>query len=314
MGLDKLIEQGLKVVVFEQNLDNIFGINTEKVRPRRTFSAADGHPILDGLKASDLTYWTGGSDLSGTLDEVPSPSDNEFPERVWHISNMNSVATKTLIRPQVGSSRAIVVSGFDLMESPLLETTRGKGRIIFCQMDVTNRYGIDPVATRIVDNIFKYLTTVDEPDPAKNAVIQGAPGEFGIIAEKKVFRALKPKGKAGWGITQGELFFRESIYKDNWITKELPDVSVPIFPNKNTLPGVVRFDDAEKRYILSLNEKDFETGWMKRKVAWIRSALIVNQGGSQMNGPGIELQGNRTKLYPIEWVKGFLHPYTAELW
>jgi hypothetical protein len=85
-------------------------------------------------------------------------SAKEFPDRIAHVSNTNAVASRTLVRPQVGAVRALAVSGFDLAESPLLEVTRGKGRILFCQLDVSSRYGIDPAATQIVDNIFEYMT------------------------------------------------------------------------------------------------------------------------------------------------------------
>jgi hypothetical protein len=314
-GLDALVEQGLRVIVFEQNLPNLFGINTEDVRPRRAFMAAPGHPVFTGLQASDLTDWSGESTLDIAMSPV-SMSERQLPERVWHVSNTNAVASKTLIRPQVGATRALAVSGFDLQESPLLEVTRGKGRILFCQFDVTNRYGIDPAATRLVDNILLYMTTVPEPDPAKSTVEFLPVDDVHVVARHELFRAAKPAGQDGWGITNGELFFRESIYANNQVTATLPDVTVPVLAASATepLPRVIRRNPASGQLALTLRESLFTTGWAKRKVAWLRGTLLVNQGGSSLSGPALRLHGKLTDLYPIVWVDHFVHPYTADLW
>jgi len=314
MDIDRLVEQGLRVIVFEQDTPNIFGMNTEDVRPRRVFMAANGHPVFSGLRPSDLTYWTGESDLQLAMSPI-SMSPKEFPERIAHVSNTNAVASRTLVRPQVGAVRALAVSGFDLAESPLLEVTRGKGRILFCQLDVSNRYGTDPAATQIVDNMFEYMITVAEPDPDKSLVAHlPVDGNF-VIARKQVFRAAKPVGPDGWGITQGDLFFRESIYENNWVTERLPDIAVPVLasPPRGGLPQVVTSDPVTGRYQLTLDEADFKTGWMKRKVAWLRSALIVNQGGSQLDGPAFRYQGDAVRLYPIIWLEDFVDPYLADM-
>lgn len=313
MNMDKLVEEGLKVLVLEQKMSNIMGINAERTRPRRTFISAKGHPVFDGLDDSDLSYWTGKSNLEAEISPY-SPSENRVPERLWHTSATNAVATKPLIRPQVGSCRALSVCGFDLGESPLLEVTRGKGRIIFCQYDITNRYGKDPAATRLFDNIIKYLTEVKDADPTKNSIKTAKEGDDGVTMEKLVFRGAVPEGKDGWGITQGELFFRESIYLDHKLMKKLPDVAMPVLAGKNKLgfPNMIQKDGDS--FVTTLDPDIFQTGWSKRKAAWIKNALIVNQGGSTSVGPGINMQGRQTALYPYEWVEGFVHPYTFNIW
>ncbi len=313
LDIDRLIEQGLRVIVFEQDTPNVFGMTTEDVRPRRVFMAAAGHPVFTGLEPSDLTYWTGESDLQPAMSPV-SMDEKQFPDRIAHVSNTNAVASRTLVRPQVGAVRALAVSGFDLAESPLLEVTRGKGRVVFCQLDVSNRYGIDPAATQLVDNLFAYLTSVGEPEPAKGTVDHVPLDGKTVVARQQTFRAAKPAGADGWGITQGELFFRESIYEKNWVTEKLPNVAVPVLaPSQGELPQVVRRDPTTGRYQLTLDETGFTTGWMKRKVAWLRSALVVNQGGSQLDGPAFRYQGNTTHLYPYIWLEDFVDPYLADM-
>jgi beta-galactosidase len=314
MNIDQLVERGLRVIVLEQDTPNVFGMNTEDMRPRRVFMAAAGHPIFSGLQPSDLTYWTGDSSLQLAASPI-TMSANEFPDRIAHVSNTNAVASRTLVRPQVGAVRALAVSGFDLQESPLLEVTRGKGRILFCQMDVSNRYGTDPAATQLVDNMFEYMTAVAAPDPDRSVVAHLPLDGNAVVARRQVFRAAKPAGPDGWGITRGELFFRESIYENNWVTEKLPDVAVPVLASspQGGLPQVIKRDPATGRYQLTLDETDFKTGWMKRKVAWLRSALIVSQGGSQLEGPAFRYQGNFIKLYPFIWLDDFVDPYQADM-
>ena len=79
------------------------------------------------------------------------------------------------------------------------------------------------------------------------------------------------------------------------------------------MPQLVR-KASDGRYETTLDESLMKTGWGKRKAAWLRSALIANQGGSRLDGPALSLHGRMTPLYPIAWVDGFLHPYTTNIW
>ena len=316
---DQLVENGLRVIFFEQNVPNLLGINMEDVRPRRAFISAKGHPVFHGLKESDLSNWSGSSRLQPSRTPFGA-GEERFPERLWHVSNTNSVATRTLIRPQVGAVRALAVSGFDLQESPLLEAVRGKGRILFCQFDVSTRYGTDPAATRLVDNIFRYMTSAAPPDPEKNTVRILPPDGKNVCEKKGVFRMRKPDGFAGWGITQGDLFCRESIYAENKPTPALPDFKLPVFANGVKdgngvlLPEVIRWDSRTKSFTLTLSPENFKTGWMKRKAAWLKAALLINQNGTSLEGPALKHHGDAIRLYPWEWIEDFVHPYTANIW
>lgn len=314
MNFDQLVRDGMRVIIFEQPLENILGLQTESIRPRRTFIAAEGHPVFKGLRNSDLSYWTGSSQLDAGITPYSS-TEIRWPERVWHTSNTNAVASRTLVRPQVGAARALAVSGFDLQESPLLEVAIGKGRIIFCQFDVSTRYRIDPAATRLVDNLFAYATTAPEPIPARGEVGTLTADASGVSLLKGFFRGALPEGQAAWGITQGDLFNREAIYNNNKITRTLPEREFPVLAgvkNEHGYPAVIRRGAA--RYETTLHPDLFETGWMKRKAAWVRAALLINQNGSSSHGPGFANHGRSTVLYPHVWVEGFVHPYTSNIW
>ncbi len=314
MNFDQLVRDGLRVIVFEQSLPNILGLQTDSVRPRRAFIAAKGHPVFQGLEDSDLSYWTGASNLDSAITPYSS-TEQRWPERVWHTSNTNAVASRVIIRPQVGAARALAVSGFDLAETPLLEVAIGKGRILFCQFDVSTRYGKDPAATRLVDNLFAYLASAPEPIPARSEVGTLAEGQSGVALIQGLFRAAVPEGQTGWGITQADLFNREAIYNRNQITRSLPERRFPALEGQRDshgYPAVIR--RGADRYETTLHPDLFETGWMKRKAAFVRSALLINQNGSSDRGPGIRHQGRLTDLYPHEWVEGFVHPYTSNIW
>lgn len=315
LEVDRRVTEGLRLLVLEQTGTNVFGLATENVRPRTVFPAATGHPAFDGLSGSDLSDWTGASDLDPGAEPIDERTRLVFPGRIWHVNGENAVATRTFVRPQVGACRALAVSGFDLMETPLLEVAKGRGRMVFCQLDVSNRYGIDPVATRILDNLLGYLASAPEPDPGLGELITVKADGPGVELRPETFRMAKPEGPDGWGITQAEMFNREAIYAKNWVTKRRLPGLVPVFGegNDGRLPRVIR-RESDGRLATTLEEASFETGWARRKVAWVRSALVVNQGGSRLDGPSLTAHGDATLLYPHRWVEGFVHPYTAACW
>lgn len=311
-NLDQLIDQGLNVVILEQDVPNLLGLATETVRPRRVFATNLDHPVFEGLAPSDLTHWTGASDLQVAVPDTNTPELKKFPTRLWQVSNENSVATRTLIRPQVGAARALAVSGFGLQETPLLEVARGRGRILFCQLDVSNRYGTDPVATRLVNQLIHYADQAPPPDPSRSEVARVTTD---VTQRPATYLAAKPTGPAATGITQADLFFRESIYAGNEITRTRPEGIVPVFADSAAAdhPEVIR-QLADGRFGFTLDESDFKTGWAKLKVAAIRNALIVTQGGSTPNGPALAHHGQPDSLYPHKWLEGFINPYTAACW
>lgn len=308
-GLDELVAGGLNLLVMEQDLDNLFGMTTEETRPRQAFIAAEGHPVFDGLRDSDLSNWSGESRLRPAITPT-GPGEQRFPERIWHVSNTNAVATRTLVRPQRGAVRALAVCGFDLQESPLLEVAHGRGRMLFCQFDISGRYGTDPAATQLFDNLVGYLLSAPAPDPKRGELAQPPAGS--VEKRPRLFQADRPAGSSGWGITYGELFNREAIYPDNRPVKSLPETSFPAFAGSGT--EIIRREPGGPLFMSAWTPGDFSTGWMKRKAAWIRAALIVNQNGSRTDGPALSRQGNPTALYPHVWVEGFVHPYTADIW
>ncbi|MCF6175400.1 MAG: hypothetical protein L3J71_06510 [Victivallaceae bacterium] len=296
LGFDKKVKNGLKVVVFEQATDNILGLKAYENSPRRTFISAAGHPVLKGINASDIWHWRGAADLIEAYPvpkKVPTAAGGWFPERFWKWGNDNNVATYVIQKPMFGAFRSLIDSGFDLMDTPLLEAAIGKGRFIFCQLDVTNRYGIDPVTTELVNNIFAYMDKV----PAPNAKLIDVKYEKGS-ATFDGFRLKKPAGKLGWGLNNGDFYFRQRV-------------KVPAFKTAN---GLQLVKSVNNRAVISSKFNDFQNNWQRYKYLKILAALRMNQGGSSDTGPATELHGDSDELYPLNWHFGYVHPYTGWLW
>ncbi len=151
LGLDRKIREGLKVLVFEQaaSAPAPFGLKLQERSTRDVFIAAAGHSFLEGLTPDDLHDLRGESDL---IEPYPAAVKTEpgwsFPKRFYKWGNRDVAATFVYTKPHYAPFGPILECGFDLVESPLLEARFGGGRVVLCQMDVTSRYGADPVSTR----------------------------------------------------------------------------------------------------------------------------------------------------------------------
>jgi len=155
-GLAERVANGLQVVVFEQtaaSLTKTFGLRCFTPGARRVWLRDSAHPILAGLANEDLADWRGATTL-GPLDGLPaSLDDSQRWKRVWRCSRNGVVASTLVEKPHTGSFRPLLDTGFDLRYTPLWESVDGAGRMIFCQLDVTDRIGLDPVADTILDNL-----------------------------------------------------------------------------------------------------------------------------------------------------------------
>ncbi|MBT3380600.1 MAG: hypothetical protein HN742_39750 [Lentisphaerae bacterium] len=307
-GLDKAVRRGLNVLVFEQSPGDwegtIMGLRLRETSTRYAFVRAEAHPILKKITDDDLHHWRGNSDL---IEAYPGPgtppkSTYDYPLHFWHWGNDNVVATYVIEKPQTGAARSLIECGFDLSETPLLEVAIGKGRIVFCQLDVTNRYGSDPVATRIVDNSLTYLRTAESPSPmsvnwhelSRSACKGSKPADL--------YRRAPPEGPASWGIGPGDVFFRKAT--------RVPahDGPAPLFRTAQA--------DGRSFLVCTLTTADLDDDWIRGKAARIAAALRINAGFSAPEGPALE---NPPSLYPIEWrrverLDGPFDPYLYWRW
>jgi len=307
-GLDEAVRRGMNVLVFEQAPTEwegtVMGLRLRETSTRIAFSRAAGHPALAGIRDADLHHWRGDSDL---VEAYPEPSRRpthtyDYPLRFWHWGNDNIVATYVMEKPQTGAARALVECGFDLSETPLLEVAIGRGRAIFCQLDVTNRYGVDPVATRLVDNLLTYLRGVAPPTPADVDLTEVARHALRGHASVTCYRGTPPTGRDGWGIGPGDVFLRKAT-------------TVPVFAGDTPLFQAMQAN-GRRVTVCSLFAADLNDDWLRGKAARIAAALRINAGLSSNMGPALIKPPN---LYPIEWrrverLDGPFDPYLYWRW
>jgi len=177
------VRDGLRVLVLEQDpdvLEHRFGFRTNIHGLRQAFPRAPTHPALSGIGAELLRDWRGAATLVPPHLDITGPETSDpkwlwcgFENtRVWRCGNHGSVATVLIEKPERGDWLPIVDGGFDLQYTPLLECTHGKGRIIFCQLDVTTRTKEEPAAMALCANLLRYLGTAP-PATARPVIYSG---------------------------------------------------------------------------------------------------------------------------------------------
>jgi hypothetical protein len=95
------------------------------------------HPALQGLGDQDFAYWL----PDGLLSYL------QFAKPAWG-------GFRTLL--DSGGAEGVATAG-------LGEVRLGKGRAILCQLELVNRYGIDPGATWLMRNLLAYTATKPAP-------------------------------------------------------------------------------------------------------------------------------------------------------
>ncbi len=167
------IKAGLNVLVFEQTGSVLAGLPMDDPNARAAFIRAPDHPVLAGLASDDLRRWRGQSDLTEPYPRSPRKRLT-WGEEFMRWGNRGVVCSFAPEKPQRGTFRVLVDADFDLYLAPLLEWRLGRGRLMFCQLDVTHRYGIDPAPTRLVNRLLAYMT--QPPGAAADTTARVEPG------------------------------------------------------------------------------------------------------------------------------------------
>jgi hypothetical protein len=178
------VRDGLRVIVFEQNLAALqqrLGFRAVEYGLRNLFPRAPNHPLLAGIDAKNFTNWRGlsGSNMSELTLLTYTPSWKYCSElitnwagitvnRSWRGTTYGAVASIFMETPPRGDFTPVLAGGFSLQYAPLLEYREGKGMILFCQADVSNRDESDPAAETLVRNMLEYAGKW-QPTPERKA-------------------------------------------------------------------------------------------------------------------------------------------------
>jgi len=304
-GFDEAVADGMHALVFEQAAPawtgTLLGLRLKRLATRRVFVRSPGHPALAGLAEADFRFLRGDSDVLEAYPG-PGPMPDGYPLHFWHWGNDNIVATYTVEKPQTGAARAILDCGFDLNEAALLEAARGNGLILFCQVDVTNRAGTDPVSTRLARNLISYLCT-PQRGPAAAVSLEDLLRRHPPRAS---FEGYVSRVPAVAGLHDGETFLRARL-------------RLPAFDSKSPTPLFKRVEiDGRPYWMTSLSEADLKTDWQRAKRARIESALRFRNGERPLAGPTLAHADEPDRLYPIPGTRlpklGDVDPYAYWRW
>ncbi len=179
------VRDGLKVILFEQTsevLEKRFGFRVQEYGLRQVFPRVPDHQVMAGMTTENLRDWRGEATiLPPRLDYKLRPRfgptvnwcDMPVPH-LWRCGNRGNVASVLIEKPARGDFLPLLDGGYSLQYSPLMEYREGRGMILFCQLDVTGRTEIDPVAGALTRNILQYVSNW-KPTPPRAAVYVGDP-------------------------------------------------------------------------------------------------------------------------------------------
>ncbi len=186
--LREALAGGLRVLCLEQEGRSVSGLRWDDPYARNVFIRRPNHPVLAGLSNEDFRDWRGASDLTKAYPTYTMPDPARWPDEFYHWSNNGVVCSFAAEKPQAGRFAVLLDCGFDQLYTPLVECLVGEGRLILCQLDLTNRYGRDPVATLLLRRLISYLDAAPTPGSFPWAYVGGTRGRellgtLGIAAE-----------------------------------------------------------------------------------------------------------------------------------
>ncbi len=186
---ETLFARGVKILCMEQT--SAASSELMKTRSRKAFSNSAGHPVLYGFKDADFANWRGSK---ASIPGYEKPHANTQWQD-WGARNM--VAAHVFRRPAHGNFIPLLVSGFDLFQSPLLEYRTGKNVWIANQLEISSRLGIDPVATHLFNRLLIYLDSW-KPTEQKTAFYGGREGKKLLDKMQIRFTELNPGKTIDW--------------------------------------------------------------------------------------------------------------------
>ncbi len=173
--LRKHVVEGGRVLIMAQDpafITQVWGMRVAGHLERQAFAVDPHHPIMAGLVDDDLRDWAGESRL---LDPRPlnDGSDHHGPPLYgYRWGGTGAVSSAAIEVPHRAGWRPLIVTGFDLQYSPLMELDVGRGRVTLCTLDFEDHVPGDPAAARLATNVLRHAATA-ELAPRRPAVYVG---------------------------------------------------------------------------------------------------------------------------------------------
>ncbi len=186
--LDAFVRDGGRAIVFVQRPDVLrqrLGLRVSAVLTRRAFPVRADHPALGGLGVEDLRDFAGASTL---LEPYPRYEDGDFreghhgvPYWGWRWGARGAVSSAAVEKPHRAGWRPILESGFDLAYTPLMELDHGRGRLIWCMLDLADHADEDAAARRLAASIVTYAASAPTPGRTGKTVYLGGRRGAGML-------------------------------------------------------------------------------------------------------------------------------------
>ena len=170
-SISEFVENGGKLLILGQKgetLEKECGLRVSKFVSRRIFVTRSqlSHPLVSGLDSEDFRDWAGSTTRVPAYGGIGLNPSKGQPEFGWHWGNRGGVASAAIEKPHYSGWRPILECEFDLSFTPLAEKEFGKGRAVFCALDLAGRTARDPVADEMFARLLSYL---DKSAPAQAA-------------------------------------------------------------------------------------------------------------------------------------------------
>lgn len=218
VDLGALTRAGKRVLVLEQDeatLRGRFRFRTEYVSPRQLYGRIGGHRALDGLADDALAFWRGAATLTdghaiarnadllnlehnGARWFYPWNDGTEHARPIkW--GNTHNVATVMVVKPDAGNFRTLIDGEYAHNYAAAFELESGRGRVVFCQLDVSGRTRAEPAAARLVANLVEHCAAAPEPAWRPAAYLGGPEGAALLAAQRVPHRVVQTPAEAGAG-------------------------------------------------------------------------------------------------------------------
>lgn len=149
------LKNGTTVLFLEQGgkaLEKFYRLRTISPGVRTVWRRIPGHSVLKNINDTDLRDWRGATSLCPPEPPAKSLSASQR-KAVWRCSQEGVVASTIVEKPHNIPFRPLLDTGFDLRYTPLFEVPQGKGKLVFCELDLTDRIGKDPISGKLAANL-----------------------------------------------------------------------------------------------------------------------------------------------------------------
>jgi hypothetical protein len=160
--LEPFVQAGGRALIFAQDprwMTEALGWRVCPQVSRRAFPTQNS-PVAEGIDADDLRDWTGDSTLIEAYPDYTGDyhrgNEGGQPYAGWHWGNRGGVTSAAIEKPHRSGWTPLLECEFDLAYQPLMELDYGKGRLIFCTLDLEDHAALDPAARRMARRVLDY--------------------------------------------------------------------------------------------------------------------------------------------------------------